>query len=124
MIPTASEQHPSNTATTGMETNTQAKINKTTIAAITQAQAIYNAPNFEHTLSFLTLVLQALDRCGDPAAAVDEIRRRSGIQAHDGAVAEKPAEIERIADLLPDGGDDAHRRGLGIDHADGGFVRD
>ena len=61
---------------------------------------------------FFVLVLQTLDRCGDPAAAVDEVRRRSGIQAHDGTVAEKPAEVESIADFFTDGDTSAHTHSM------------
>ena len=44
------------------------------------------------------------------------------MHGHDGSAPQKPAEIDFIPHLLAVCGDHAHRRGLVVDHADGGFV--
>ena len=43
---------------------------------------------------------------------------------HDGRRAEQPPERDLVADLLARRGDQAHGGRLGVDHADGSFVRD
>src|SRR5699024_7211182 len=61
---------------------------------------------------------------GQAAAAVDEHRGVALVDGHDGPVAQQAAEVQLFAGLAADGRDHPHRGGLGVDHADGGFVGD
>ena len=47
-----------------------------------------------------------------------------GVHGHDRRIAEQAAEVQLVADLLADCGDDAHGGGLVVDHADGALVGD
>ena len=69
-------------------------------------------------------VLQCLHRGGDAAAAVDHDGGAVLADGHDGRVAQQAAEVQHVAGLVADGGDDAHGGGLAVHHADGGLVCD
>lgn len=71
-----------------------------------------------------SLVLQAVDRGGHAASAVGEDGAGVSVYGHDGGVSQKAAELQSVADLLADGGDDAHGGCLVVDHADGALVGD
>ena len=67
-------------------------------------------------------VPQRVQRGGDSAAAGDKLRRALAVYRHDGRTAQQTAEVHPVADLFPDGGDQANGGGFVVDHADGGFV--
>ena len=77
-----------------------------------------------HGRCVLQSVFQCLHRGGDAAAAVDHDRGAEPADGHDGRVAQQAAEVQHVAGLVADGGDDAHGGGLAVHHADGGLVRD
>ena len=64
-----------------------------------------------------------MQRGGDSSAAGDESGAVEGVDGHNGCIAQKPAEIGRLARLLAGNGDDANSGRLIIDHADGSLVR-
>ena len=55
---------------------------------------------------------------------MDHDRGAVPADGHDGRVAQQAAEVQHVAGLVADGGDDAHGGGLAVHHADGGLVRD
>ena len=69
------------------------------------------------------LVFQALDGRRNAAAAVDEPRGRAGGDRHDGRAAQQAAELHHIPHLFANGRNDAHGGRLGVDNADGDFIR-
>ena len=70
------------------------------------------------------LVLEALHGGRDPPAPLDEGRAGEGMHGDHRGRAQQAAELHRVAHLLAGGGDQADRRGLGVDHPDGCLVRD
>ena len=70
------------------------------------------------------LILQRLHGSRQAAATVDEHRGVTLIHRHDGAIAQQTAEIQDLACLAADGGNDADSGGLAVHHANGGIVGD
>ena len=83
-----------------------------------------SGPNWPKGAIPFRLVLQRVQRCGHAAAAMREHGTCMIVNGHDRRIAEEPTEIETIADLLADCGDEAHGGRLVVDHADCAFVRD
>ena len=59
-------------------------------------------------------VLQRLHGSRQAAAAVDEHRGVVAVHRHDGTIAQQTAEVQHLAGLAADGGDDAHGGGLAV----------
>lgn len=72
---------------------------------------------------FEPLVLQRVQGGGHAAAAVGEDGAGVGVHGHDRGVAEQPPEVQLVAHLATDGGNEAHGGGLVVDHADGALGR-
>ena len=79
---------------------------------------------FKGELPACPLVLQRVDGGGHAASAVGEDGAGVRVHGHDRRIAQKAAEVQLVANLLADGGDDAHGGGLVVDHADGALVGD
>ena len=75
-------------------------------------------------MRFMQLVLEALNRSRNTASAVNELRRRTGLDRHDRSRAKQTAELDHITDSLADGRDNTDSSGLGVDNADCDLVRD
>ena len=70
------------------------------------------------------LVLEAVERCREAAAAMREHAPGEGVDGHDGRAAEEAAELEHVAHAVTDGGNETDGGGLRVDHADGHLVGD
>ena len=62
-------------------------------------------------------VLETVDRRGDAAPAGDHVLARETRHRHHRRMAEQPAELDGVADLLARDGDDPHCGRLLVDHA-------
>ena len=92
------------------------------VAQPSEEQIITGHMGSERT-RILASVPQRMQRSRNASAASDKLLGRIRVDGLDRRETEQTAEFDRVAGLLPHGGDDAYGCRLVVDHADGGFIR-
>lgn len=74
------------------------------------------------TITHSLLIAEAVDRCGDEAAAIDKRGVAHGVDRDYRSVSEQATEVDFVANLGPWDWNNADRGGLMVHHTDGGFI--